>query len=636
MKKLLLLFSGCLISVAALSQRRLNNNSSAASINVIPLGESGDAYSNFYIGKSLLQYDPNLNTVILCHTSNPALTGDPHAGYFRFDKSTDGGSTWLNNLGPVYGPVLNGDTLHNGSFPVATIGNPVGNTNPDSAFLVYGGIWNDSVVGTGWQGQCWGTAQLNSSVHTEHNDSVNALGNQMWVNDVFVTKQNVVWKIGAVNDSTVFGYKDSLRIAKGTWNGSDYDFTYQDLYFHANTMLGVRPWDMNIAFSDNGLTGYVVCINNADEGNTVYYTGTMYMQMFVTRDGGVTWVGNVNSNQSYPLDVDVTFSTDGSSLSPIGSAWFGNPDSTFGVTGWGNSRPDFDMAVDGNGNIHIFVGVFPEFGFGETTSDAGAWGLVDIYSIDHGYNWFCQLIATPNTYYGNYGDWVNIMEGSRPFVSRSNDGNKLFFGWFDTPPSFSTMYNDYPDLFVRGLDLTTNLWTPVTNMTQGSAAHGQCQFGLGSYYVKDNACTYEIPAAYMNMQTNVHSVCNFSYIRGATLSCSDFTVTLPPPFPIGDHNPIGVNANIAQGISISAFPNPVSHSQITFTHSPLTHPADIVINNVDGLEVGRYHVQVGCTDAMHGFCTEKIKLPELAKGVYVARLVGEGVSANTKFVVADY
>jgi hypothetical protein len=71
--------------------------------------------------------------------------------------------------------------------------------------------------------------------------------------------------------------------------------------------------------------------------------------------------------------------------------------------------------------------------------------------------------------------------------------------------------------------------------------------------------------------------------------------------------------------SVSIYPNPLnSNSQLTFTHSPLNHPADIIINNIDGREVGRYHVQVGST-------SEKIKLPKMAKGVYVARLVGEGV-----------
>jgi hypothetical protein len=90
------------------------------------------------------------------------------------------------------------------------------------------------------------------------------------------------------------------------------------------------------------------------------------------------------------------------------------------------------------------------------------------------------------------------------------------------------------------------------------------------------------------------------------------------------------NNNISeQYASFSVYPNPVpsnSNSNFTFTHSPLNHPADIIINNIDGREVMRYHV-------LPGSVSEKIKLPELTKGVYVARLVGEGVNANVKFVV---
>jgi hypothetical protein len=84
---------------------------------------------------------------------------------------------------------------------------------------------------------------------------------------------------------------------------------------------------------------------------------------------------------------------------------------------------------------------------------------------------------------------------------------------------------------------------------------------------------------------------------------------------------------------LSVFPNPVcqgrstgAYSEINFTHSPLNYPASIIINNIDGKEVMRYRVQVGST-------SEKIKLPELTKGVYVARLVGEEVEGHVKFVV---
>jgi hypothetical protein len=84
----------------------------------------------------------------------------------------------------------------------------------------------------------------------------------------------------------------------------------------------------------------------------------------------------------------------------------------------------------------------------------------------------------------------------------------------------------------------------------------------------------------------------------------------------------------ASNSSFELYLNPSlsNHPGLTFTYSLLNNPASIIINNIDGKEVGRYYVQVGST-------SEKVKLPELAKGVYVARLVGEGVSANVKFVV---
>jgi hypothetical protein len=86
---------------------------------------------------------------------------------------------------------------------------------------------------------------------------------------------------------------------------------------------------------------------------------------------------------------------------------------------------------------------------------------------------------------------------------------------------------------------------------------------------------------------------------------------------------------ISQTASMNFFPNPASsYSEITFTYPSLGSPSEIVINNIDGKEVARYSLPLW-SSAQH------LKLPKLAEGVYVARLISNFnyPVSNVKFVV---
>jgi hypothetical protein len=452
----------------------------------------------------------------------------------------------------------------------------------------------------------------------------------VWIEDIFATKQNVIWRMGTVEADNAGAYSDTLSVEKGVWNGTDYVYTKQNLHFgtyvnSAGTPL--RPYDMNIAFSDDGMTGYAVCINNNDSTQLIYPTAVMYMQMYITTDGGITWTG-MDSNTPFDVGLEAPGSMTGSL---VGGAWFGNPDSTFTVAGWGACRPDFDMAVDGDGNLHMFIGVFPGSSFGETGSTPGTWGLADLYTTDHGAHWYGQLIAQPNTYVGGYGDATNIQEGNRPFVSRSYDGTKMFFGWFDTSPDFGTPANDFPDLFVEGYDITTHKWTAATDMTPlGNPANGICQYGLGSYYAKDDgACTYTIPAAFMTMQVDINAACDYFYLDGATLTCADFvnagdSIQLYP-FPVG----ISAIPAVSHFSVSSNYPNPFSGT--TYLDVTLPSATDVTI------EVSNMVGQVVSTTRHNLHAGQNLKVPvdcsTFAKGVYVYKVIaGSEVVTKTMTV----
>ncbi|MCX6290297.1 MAG: hypothetical protein NT126_00865 [Bacteroidetes bacterium] len=84
--------------------------------------------------------------------------------------------------------------------------------------------------------------------------------------------------------------------------------------------------------------------------------------------------------------------------------------------------------------------------------------------------------------------------------------------------------------------------------------------------------------------------------------------------------------NLAPNNSFHVFPNPVTSGDLTFTYNVLHEPAIIVINDIEGKEIVRYHIPQWSS-------IQHLKLPKLSGGVYLARLLGNHTSANLKFFI---
>jgi hypothetical protein len=262
-------------------------------------------------------------------------------------------------------------------------------------------------------------------------------------------------------------------------------------------------------------------------------------------------------------------------------------------------------------------------------SDPGTWGLADLYTTDQGSTWYGQLVAKPNTYWGTFNDpTAQVFEGPRPIISRNADGTKLFYGWFDTDPQFQVATNDFPDLMVAGYDMTADKWSPVTNMTANSAAEALCTFGLGSYYVKENSCTFTFPAAYMTPVPDVNSPCDYYYIDGANVTCSDFTINPNPPILLV---PTKVNeAPYGAGFAVSAnYPNPFNGN--TTVNVTLTVATDVTIEVTN--MVGQMLSSKVYTNLVAGVNKLVIDGASLAKGMYTYKVIsGKNVVTRTMMV----
>jgi hypothetical protein len=70
----------------------------------------------------------------------------------------------------------------------------------------------------------------------------------------------------------------------------------------------------------------------------------------------------------------------------------------------------------------------------------------------------------------------------------------------------------------------------------------------------------------------------------------------------------------------------VNHSEITFTYSSQIAKGQIIVLDISGKEVARYVLPANSREL-------KGKLPQIAAGIYSARLTGENISANVKFAI---
>ena len=78
--------------------------------------------------------------------------------------------------------------------------------------------------------------------------------------------------------------------------------------------------------------------------------------------------------------------------------------------------------------------------------------------------------------------------------------------------------------------------------------------------------------------------------------------------------------------SLRIFPNPVSDQDVTFNYTVSEKISELIINNIEGKQVAKYSLPKWSS-------MQKIKLPFLSPGIYVARLINVNAKADVKFVV---
>ncbi len=557
----------------------------------IPIGNAVNSFTNAFSPKEPLWYDPNLNTVIFAHRGDPSVAAT--GNHYLVDKSTDGGATWSVNLGPVYDPT----GLANGRYPQGMIYNPSGNTNPNNAYLFATGAALAGTNGPNWGGHARGLWKLDGSA-----PAVSSMVSPPFYygaagsSQSFVNRNGDFWEASQDFDIAASALPGTVTVFKGTWTGSNYSITTSTLSYPTSSTFG---GDADIAFGPDGLTGYIVTVDGLSGADP----NVILPYIWKTTDGGNTW------NALGYLNVD-NLASDFGGAPPITCHW------------------EVDIAVDGNGNLHIAIVA----GLTDATTvwsyAAGAWGVYDLYTTDGGTTWFAQLLDLPPMYGGQYG--VSDAGGWRqsPGVQIATDwnGNKIFIVWSETDPSLDPNNNYYPDVFVNAWDRSSGNWTGKINVTPGA---GNIYYHSLAYYVQGTSGTYELHIAHqaiLDATVSLNPV-QFVFLDGITINDNQFAVA-------GNPTPIvlvsGLNENTLTGFNVSrVYPNPVSDRAWINITAEKPEKVSISIHNLTGQIVKEIYSGQLST----GFNKIEINRQGIAAGSYILRIQSDSQVITRSLIV---
>lgn len=533
------------------------NSSYAQCASSATLGSSSNMYTLIRNGTNPIAADKNLNTIVYAHRNNATAFGG-HSGQIRYDVSTNGGTTWANNLG-VLNPI-NVNGTNGARYPNAAIYNPANNTNPNNAYISY----LAATTATTWNGQVTGVRQLNGAGNTESYNQASGTNTNVLIPQSLVKgAPGVFWAVDAVfNGTLTTGY----RIYKGTWGTTDINWTtnFTALPPLSTALNGTASvGDYNIAFDPTGNFGWMSFLGHLNTGPTNY---ALYPIFYKTTDGGNTWAG--------PIQVDLNQFNCATSIltSPnvISTAF------------------EHDLAVDINGNPHMLTtlcngnNAYAVF-FGSThrmfdiTQLNGVWNAYDIANVNAGR--------------GTWGIAPNaITMDMQPQITRSSDGKKLFFNWTDNTTYTLGQANQTPNLKSRAFDVTTNNWTLVKDFTSCNVGlNGLILFPhVATEVLEPTPTTYKMASVFaeFTLPNDPVNVANFKFLDNTTYSASEFTVAQPT-----------ATATIVQGNTLLLCPTSSASLNIVGTYTQVLWSNGATTNSTSISAPGNYIVTVrnGCT-----------------------------------------
>lgn len=592
-----------------------------ASAQVVNLGSATNMLTLLNANMHTLSVSDACSSVVFIHRSDPSIFPSENPAHYRYDISTNNGTTFEINKGPL-NPNAN-NTFVSCRYPQVIIDNPSNATAPSSVYFQYLGTYHNS---GDWDGITTGSGRMDNSNYTETNTTINN-GDCSTVTSMCKGAANTFWATTYAidNANNLLG---ELVLLKGTKSGNNVTWTTHKLFNPAWDQHSgdIKAGTANVAFDPTGQFGWISFLGDIrvdiDPNKDEVYDANFYR----TVDGGATWTGPyaVNLNDFALMQSVYPTPTTGTQTIHAISAAF-----------------ESDLAVDIDGQPHLFF----TLGYGSSESEIAAGNgysvrASNMFDMTYDVNidrFVMNFIApchqlradsigfTENT----SGATVENKEDQRPQVSTTPDGQIVFFSWTDNMEQniggIDTVIESATSryLYVKALAPTAN--GAVSSLSRNlSIEPDYATMGDKAYFfsvaptVQRKTNSSVIPFVYGILNPadkKIESKSTFAYLQNVEIlddSLRWATQSDTLGFEILPTSPAAVH-NVADN-QISIYPNPATTH---FTLANVTGKNNVVrIHNLQGAIVS--------TTKFGASLVKVISTKELVPGTYLVEVESDG------------
>ncbi|MEZ4775060.1 MAG: T9SS type A sorting domain-containing protein [Bacteroidia bacterium] len=548
------------------------------------------------------------------------------SGKYRYSISTNGGTTWnVGTPGGCYGlGPINTAYSQASRYPNMGLFLPPGQ-NPDTlnlAMTYVGPVL--TAAGSGWDGNVIGTVTdlTTTPVSTQEIYPFQA-GNQYFSYSLTERVPGEWWYASFTWDGTNVG--SDVILNKGVWDNTTESLTWSTVAtLSPNYYLGfdgspTRAGSMNMAFSPDGMTGYVGLIADLVGGAD----SVMSPCFAATTDGGANWGNFVQFDMSQYYNRGLLDTT---------NQYFIDIDTITGdtvpISNRVTSAFDFDLTVDKNGNPHLLAVV----GSASLSNSDGTYDFPG-YSIFSGLglfvfdftkdsygDWNMLYVSKQTAFRGSFGDPANptgseLLEGIDPWmqVARSTDGSVVFFSWTDTDStgnSANFTSNTRPDQITAAYNVDNNTITNAINRTGDDAnwASRALMPRVSSIALYDKISKYTLPTVIMDMGppgTSATLPVSFWYFSDVQFDKNTDFVNTGQFFYNCKENPIVGNPAVTSpdcGTSDGALAVAPTGGVGAYSYEWSANAGSVTTPTATGLAAGIYSVvisdEVGCSEVV--------------------------------------
>jgi hypothetical protein len=248
-----------------------------ATLNSQRIGSAGNLLTIIEGSNNQIDVNDSLNAVIFIHRNDPFVTPGTNVAQYRYSISKNRGTSWTSNIGPITNDPSIDNVSVNGRFPEALIYNPAGNTNVDSAYLIYSGTYHTGSSGK-WFGEMRGRGKLSGDTST-FNVNINPVNGGVVSIGRGLTKgaPGVFWKVVDANNGTFAAGSDAISsglvVLKGTWDATTKNVIWTETlinqtfaqFDNAGSNVSAAT-AQNIAFDPTGQYGWVAVLGDITPG----------------------------------------------------------------------------------------------------------------------------------------------------------------------------------------------------------------------------------------------------------------------------------------------------------------------------------------------------------------------------------